>query len=79
MGRKKFSADFQLMFRLLKLMLFIGFVIALVLMFAFLELKVGDIFQAILAFYPTGWAIVQVQYLPTYNPALLLVKSVLII
>uniref|UniRef100_A0A5B6Z1A1 1,3-beta-glucan synthase n=1 Tax=Davidia involucrata TaxID=16924 RepID=A0A5B6Z1A1_DAVIN len=30
MGRKKFSADFQLMFRLLKLFLFIGFVVTVV-------------------------------------------------
>ncbi|KAH7566057.1 hypothetical protein JRO89_XS08G0076000 [Xanthoceras sorbifolium] len=61
MGRKKFSADFQLMFRLLKLFLFIGAVVALVLLFVFLELTVGDIFQALLAFLPTGWAIVQIS------------------
>ncbi|KAK3199931.1 hypothetical protein Dsin_023346, partial [Dipteronia sinensis] len=61
MVREKFSADFQLMFRLLKLFLFIGAVVALVLMFVFLELTVGDIFQALLAFLPTGWAIVQIS------------------
>lgn len=61
LGRKKFSADFQLMFRLLKLFLFIGAVVALVLMFVFLELTVRDIFQALLAFLPTGWAIVQIS------------------
>ncbi|THG03296.1 hypothetical protein TEA_023227 [Camellia sinensis var. sinensis] len=37
MGRKKFSADFQLMFRLLKLFLFIGSVVTVVTLFAFLS------------------------------------------
>ncbi|GMP63409.1 hypothetical protein CsSME_00025119 [Camellia sinensis var. sinensis] len=37
MGRKKFSADFQLMFRLLKLFLFIGSVVTVVILFAFLS------------------------------------------
>lgn len=60
MGRKKFSADFQLMFRLLKLFLFIGSVITLVILFTTLHLTVGDIFQSLLAFLPTGLAILQV-------------------
>ncbi|WCJ39410.1 callose synthase 5 [Euphorbia peplus] len=59
-GRKKFSADFQLMFRLLKLFLFIGCVATLVILFTTLHLTVGDIFQSLLAFLPTGWAILQV-------------------
>ena len=56
MGRKKFSADFQLMFRLLKLLLFIGFISTLVVFFVFLHLTAGDIFVCLLAFFPTGWA-----------------------
>ncbi|KAL4572712.1 hypothetical protein LXL04_019494 [Taraxacum kok-saghyz] len=60
MGRKKFSADFQLMFRLLKLFLFIGFVGTLIVLFQFLGLTVGDIFASLLAFMPTGWAILQI-------------------
>ncbi|KAK6922818.1 1,3-beta-glucan synthase subunit FKS1-like, domain-1 [Dillenia turbinata] len=60
MGRKKFSADFQLMFRLLKLFLFIGFVVTVVIMFLFLSLTVGDIFASLLAFLPTGWALIQI-------------------
>ncbi|KAK9049637.1 hypothetical protein SSX86_031393 [Deinandra increscens subsp. villosa] len=60
MGRKKFSADFQLMFRLLKLFLFVGFIITLVILFQFLGLTVGDIFASLLAFLPTGWAILQI-------------------
>ncbi|KAI3798507.1 hypothetical protein L1987_33784 [Smallanthus sonchifolius] len=60
MGSKKFSADFQLMFRLLKLFLFIGIVIALVVMFQFLGLTISDCFASLLAFFPTGWAILQI-------------------
>ncbi|XP_024996766.1 callose synthase 5-like [Cynara cardunculus var. scolymus] len=60
MGRKRFSADFQLMFRLLKLFLFVGFTITLVMMFQFLGLTIGDLFASLLAFLPTGWAILQI-------------------
>ncbi|XP_014497796.1 callose synthase 5 [Vigna radiata var. radiata] len=60
LGRKTFSADFQLMFRLLKLFLFIGIVVILVLMFTLLSLTVGDIFVSLLAFMPTGWAFIQI-------------------
>ncbi|KAG5035906.1 hypothetical protein JHK87_010816 [Glycine soja] len=59
MGRKQFSADFQLMFRLLKLFLFIGAIVALGLMFTLLSLTVGDIFASLLAFLPTAWAVIQ--------------------
>ncbi|KAI3781162.1 hypothetical protein L2E82_11165 [Cichorium intybus] len=60
MGRKKFSADFQLMFRLLKLFLFIALMATLIVLFQFLGLTVGDIFASLLAFLPTGWAILQI-------------------
>ncbi|TKY73835.1 Callose synthase 5 [Spatholobus suberectus] len=60
MGRKQFSADFQLMFRLLKLFLFIGAIVALGLMFTLLSLTVGDIFASLLAFLPTAWALIQI-------------------
>ncbi|XP_031375303.1 LOW QUALITY PROTEIN: callose synthase 5-like, partial [Punica granatum] len=60
MGRKKFSADFQLMFRLLKLFLFIGSIVTLGVLFTFLSLTVGDIFASLLAFMPTGWALLQI-------------------
>ncbi|OMO56207.1 reverse transcriptase [Corchorus olitorius] len=61
MGRKKFSADFQLMFRLLKLFLFIGCVVVIAMLFYFLDFTVGDIFQGLLAFMPTGWALLQIS------------------
>ncbi|XP_072992005.1 callose synthase 5-like isoform X4 [Typha latifolia] len=61
MGRKRFSADFQLMFRLLKLFLFIGSVGTLVVLFTLLNLTIGDIFASLLAFIPTGWALLQIS------------------
>ncbi|KAG0472359.1 hypothetical protein HPP92_016905 [Vanilla planifolia] len=61
MGRKKFSADFQLMFRLLKLFLFLGCVGTLGILFALLNLTVTDILSSFLAFMPTGWAILQIS------------------
>uniref|UniRef100_A0A2N9IN91 1,3-beta-glucan synthase n=1 Tax=Fagus sylvatica TaxID=28930 RepID=A0A2N9IN91_FAGSY len=60
-GRKKFSADFQLMFRILKLFLFIGSIITVVVLFTVLKLTVGDIFASLLAFLPTGWALLQIS------------------
>ncbi|KAK7858339.1 callose synthase 5 [Quercus suber] len=61
LGRKKFSADFQLMFRILKLLLFIGTVITIVVLFVVVKLTVGDIFASLLAFLPTGWALLQIS------------------
>ncbi|CAA0839441.1 Callose synthase 5 [Striga hermonthica] len=60
MGRQKFSADFQLLFRLLKLFLFISFIVILFVSIKFLELTVGDIFACLLGFLPTGWALLQI-------------------
>ncbi|XP_008801869.1 callose synthase 5 [Phoenix dactylifera] len=60
MGRKKFSADFQLLFRLLKLFLFVGSIGALGGLFR-LNLNLGDIFSSLLAFMPTGWALLQIS------------------
>lgn len=50
------------MFRLLKLFLFIGSVVVVAMLFTLLHLTVGDIFASILAFMPTGWAILQVRH-----------------
>ncbi|WOL08654.1 callose synthase 5-like [Canna indica] len=50
MGRKNFSADFQLLFRLMKLFLFIGFIGTFGILFSILNLTIGDIFASILAF-----------------------------
>ncbi|KAL2496657.1 Callose synthase 7 [Forsythia ovata] len=58
MGRRRFGTDFQLMFRILKALLFLGFVSVMTVLFVVAGLVVSDIFAAILAFMPTGWAII---------------------
>ncbi|OWM69233.1 hypothetical protein CDL15_Pgr025420 [Punica granatum] len=54
-GRRKFSADFQLMFRLIKGMIFLTFVAILVTLIALPHMTIRDIIVCILAFMPTGW------------------------
>uniref|UniRef100_A0A7N0T2R9 1,3-beta-glucan synthase n=1 Tax=Kalanchoe fedtschenkoi TaxID=63787 RepID=A0A7N0T2R9_KALFE len=56
-GRRKFGTDFQLMFRIVKGLLFLGFVSIMTVLFVVCNLTLADIFASILAFMPTGWAI----------------------
>nr|XP_043626989.1 callose synthase 7 [Erigeron canadensis] len=56
MGRRRFGTDFQLMFRILKALLFIGFLSIVTVLFVVCGLTMSDIFAAFLAFLPTGWA-----------------------
>ncbi|KAF4373230.1 hypothetical protein G4B88_007243 [Cannabis sativa] len=58
MGRRRFGTDFQLMFRILKALLFLGFMSVMTVLFVVCGLTISDLFAAILAFLPTGWAIV---------------------
>ncbi|XP_042483728.1 callose synthase 7-like [Macadamia integrifolia] len=57
MGRRKFGTDFQLMFRILKLLLFFSFLSVMTVLFVVCGLTIGDLFASILCFMPTGWAI----------------------
>ena len=57
---KTVRADFLLMFRLLKLFLFLGFIATVGTLFSAMHLTVGDLFASIVAFMPTGWALLQV-------------------
>lgn len=61
-GRRKFSANFQLMFRLIKGLIFLTFVSILVTLIALPHMTVQDIIVCILAFMPTGWGILLVSY-----------------
>ncbi|TXG73155.1 hypothetical protein EZV62_001734 [Acer yangbiense] len=54
-GRRKFSANFQLMFRLIKGLIFLTFVAILVTLIALPHMTPQDIVVCILAFMPTGW------------------------
>ncbi|XP_068345773.1 callose synthase 7-like [Pyrus communis] len=56
MGRRRFGTDFQLMFRILKALLFLGFMSVMTVLFVVCGLTISDLFAAILAFLPTGWA-----------------------
>ncbi|KAL8241403.1 hypothetical protein R6Q59_014757 [Mikania micrantha] len=56
-GRMKFSAKFQLVFRLIKGAIFIMFVSILVILIALPHMTLQDIFVCILAFMPTGWGL----------------------
>ncbi|GAB4856101.1 Callose synthase 3 [Ancistrocladus abbreviatus] len=56
-GRRRFSANFQLVFRLIKGLIFLTFVSILVTLIALPRLTVQDIFVCILAFMPTGWGL----------------------
>uniref|UniRef100_A0A2N9IBD1 1,3-beta-glucan synthase n=2 Tax=Fagus sylvatica TaxID=28930 RepID=A0A2N9IBD1_FAGSY len=58
MGRRRFGTDFQLMFRILKALLFLGFMSVMTVLFVVCGLSISDLFAAILAFTPTGWALV---------------------
>ncbi|XP_058101234.1 callose synthase 7 [Magnolia sinica] len=58
MGRRKFGIDFQLMFRILKGLLFLGFVSVITVLFVVCGLTIADVFSGILAFMPTGWAFI---------------------
>ncbi|KAI3848692.1 hypothetical protein MKX03_025066, partial [Papaver bracteatum] len=60
-ARRKFSADFHLMFRLQKALMFVGFTVMVGMLFIFLNLTVGDILASLLAFIPTGWALLQIS------------------
>ncbi|CAL8159841.1 unnamed protein product [Prunus armeniaca] len=56
-GRRKFSAEFQLVFRLIKGLIFITFVSILVTLIVLPHMTLQDIIVCILAFMPTGWGI----------------------
>nr|POE82802.1 callose synthase 3 [Quercus suber] len=57
-GRRRFSANFQLVFRLIKGMIFLTFVSILVTLIALPHMTVQDIIVCILAFMPTGWGLI---------------------
>ncbi|KAG9447571.1 hypothetical protein H6P81_013699 [Aristolochia fimbriata] len=57
MGRRRFGTDFQLMFRILKGLLFLGFISVMTVLFVVCGLTILDVFASILGFLPTGWAL----------------------
>ncbi|CAL0300448.1 unnamed protein product [Lupinus luteus] len=59
-GRRKFSADFQLAFRVIKGFIFLTFITVLVTLIALPHMTIQDIVVCILAFMPTGWGMLQI-------------------
>ncbi|CAN6237754.1 unnamed protein product [Urochloa humidicola] len=57
MGRRRFSPDFQLFFRLIKFLIFVSFTAILIVLMIFLHMALRDILVCFLAFLPTGWGI----------------------
>ncbi|XP_058098220.1 callose synthase 3-like isoform X2 [Magnolia sinica] len=56
-GRRKFSANFQLVFRLIKGLIFLTFVSVLITLIALPHMTARDIIVCILAFMPSGWGL----------------------
>ncbi|KAK8463631.1 hypothetical protein SEVIR_1G386100v4 [Setaria viridis] len=56
-GRRRFSAEFQLVFRLIKGLIFITFISIIIILIAIPHMTVQDMFVCILAFMPTGWGL----------------------
>ncbi|KAM5582414.1 callose synthase 3 [Rosa sericea] len=59
-GRRKFSAEYQLVFRLIKGLIFITFVSILVTLIVLPHMTLQDIIVCILAFMPTGWGMLMI-------------------
>ncbi|XP_028555016.1 callose synthase 3 isoform X2 [Dendrobium catenatum] len=56
-GRQRFSADFQLVFRLIKFLIFVTFMSILIILIAIPHMTFQDIIVCFLAFLPTGWGL----------------------
>nr|XP_016437592.1 PREDICTED: callose synthase 3-like [Nicotiana tabacum] len=54
-GRRKFSANLQLVFRIIKGLIFLTFVATLVILMTLLHMTPKDMVVCVLAFLPTGW------------------------
>ncbi|KAM7266626.1 hypothetical protein ACFE04_004523 [Oxalis oulophora] len=54
-GRRRFSASFQLLFRLIKGLIFLSFLSLIIILIVLLNMTFRDIIVCILAFMPTGW------------------------
>lgn len=60
-GRRRFSANFQLFFRMIKGLVFLSFVTVFITLVALPRMTFKDIILSILAFMPTGWGLLLVS------------------
>ncbi|KAL5762824.1 hypothetical protein ACOSP7_019088 [Xanthoceras sorbifolium] len=56
-GRRRFSANYQLLFRLIKGLIFLSFVTIFITLIALPHMTFKDIIVCVLAFMPTGWGL----------------------
>lgn len=63
-GRRKYSADYQLVFRLIKGLIFLTFVSILITLIVLPHMTAQDIVVCILAFMPSGWGLLLVREPP---------------
>lgn len=61
LGREKFVTKFQLVFRILKGIVFLVLIGLMVVIFVGFDLAVSDVGASVLAFIPTGWFILLVS------------------
>lgn len=60
-GRRRFSANFQLLFRLIKGLIFLTVLSVFITLIALPGMTLTDILVCILAFMPTGWGLLLVS------------------
>lgn len=78
---KKSLANFQLIVRILQLVVFCGVICGLIFTVAFTSLTIGDVFASVLSLIPTGWGLLSVRIsslLPRLFSALFLVFFVVL-
>ncbi|KAL2322511.1 hypothetical protein Fmac_026890 [Flemingia macrophylla] len=59
-ARGRYSTNFQLMFRVLKASHSLAFIVVMIVLFVTCGLTVSDLFAALIASMPCGWAIIQI-------------------
>jgi len=62
-GRRRLSANFQLLFRLIKALVFLTLLSVFIILIALPHMTLRDIIVCILAFMPTGWGLLLVSKL----------------
>ncbi|KAM4105419.1 hypothetical protein ACJW30_06G231200 [Castanea mollissima] len=60
MVRRRVDTNIQVLFRILKALLFLGLMSIITVLFVIRRLTISDLFAAILAVFPTGWALLLV-------------------
>lgn len=60
-GRRRFSAEFQLLFRLVKGLVFLSALTVIITLIALPHMTVRDVVAIVLAFMPTGWGLLLVS------------------